>query len=151
VADRTLRGAVERAVERKESRESIIESLSFMGYSQTEIEKTINIVNQKYREIPIKAPEQKEQIAKQIKEKVSIKEHIITASIAGLVLVICVVAFLILMGPVKTCKTATGTQTVIGLNLSCNIIKIAQVQSIVIFVIVLIVFLISLFGKKFLG
>jgi len=151
VVDRILLGAVERAVERKEDKASTIESLSYLGYSKEEIEEAISLISKKEKKMPLeKAPEQKEQVAKQIKEKASIKGDIISASIAGFVLVVCVIAYLILMGPTKACKTTTGMQEVIfGLNLSCNVIKIANVQSIIIFVIVLVVFLISLFGKRF--
>tara|TARA_Y100000310_G_scaffold344899_1_gene460332 strand:+ start:3651 stop:4115 length:465 start_codon:yes stop_codon:yes gene_type:complete len=153
VVDNTLRGAVERAIERKESRESIIESLSYLGYSQAQIEEAINKASQKEKEIPLeKAPEQKSQVTKQVKEKTSPKEIIISSSIGGVILIICVVAFLVLMTPAGICKAnpTTQTQNVIGLSLSCNIVKTARVQSIIVFSIVLVVLLISIFGRKFL-
>jgi hypothetical protein len=151
VVDRTLRGAVERAIERKESRESIIESLSYLGYSQAQIEEAINKASQK--ETPLeKAPEQKAQVTKKIKEKTSPTEIIVSSSIAGVILIICVIAFIVLMTPAGVCKAnpTTQTQNVIGLSLSCNIVKTARVQSIIVFSIVVVVFLISTFGRKLL-
>lgn len=150
--DHTLRGAVERAIERKESRESIIESLSPLGYSQAQIEEAISKSGQEEKEEKLEeAPEQKAQVTQKIKEKNSMKEIIISSVIAGIILIICVVAFIILRAPLAVCKANPATQSlnVIGLTLNCNIVKTANLQSIIIFSIVLIVYLISIFGRKF--
>ena len=151
MVDDTLLGAVERAIERKEKKASILESLTYLGYSQAEVEEAINLFSQKEREMPVeKAPEQKELVAKQIKKKSGIKENVISALIAGFAMIICVAAFLTLRSPMKACKISTEMQKVIfGLSLSCNVIKIANIQAIIIFIVVFIVFLVSLLGKKF--
>ncbi len=140
--DRTLLGAIERALEKKEPLPSIIQSLQYSGYSEQDVREAIALIQRKkeqsapipIKEIPKKEIQQSTEVQSSFtpisyqKKRFKLKQFI-TPSVLIASIILLLLTYLRVSSALKSCsQIAIGKKHILFLYLTCNQVNIFAIE-----------------------